>query len=38
MIVISVEMRVEVIGEDKRDKGENTEEKKLRMDPWGKAA
>lgn len=38
MIVISTEMRVEVTGEDKMDKGENTDEERLRMQPWGKPA
>lgn len=33
VIVINTETRVEVIGEDKIDKGENAEEKGLRMQP-----
>mgnify|MGYP007134231980 CR=1 FL=1 len=36
VIVINAEMRVEVIGEDKTDKGENTEEKDLKDAPLGK--
>lgn len=33
VIVISTEMRVEVIGEDKIDKRENTDEQELRTEP-----
>ena len=36
VIVINAEMRVEVTGEDKTEKGENTEEKDLKDAPLGK--
>ena len=37
VIVTNAEMRVKVIGGDKIDKGENTEEKDLKDAPLGKA-